>query len=115
VASIVSDAVKSVYQTYVQSLKESGTFTDEAKKCAKEQALNLIEARLTPEMSEYIQSTYGDVGKYLSEAIEATLYDFKTSKGYQVKSESGKPLSKNNLTKSQAQKRLRQVEYFKKK
>jgi hypothetical protein len=39
----------------------------------------------------------------------------KTSKGYQVKSESGKPLSKNNLTKSQAQKRLRQVEYFKKK
>jgi len=77
VASIVSDAVKSVYQTYVQSLKDNGTFTDEAKKCAKEQALSLIEARLTPEMSQFIQSTYGDVGKYLSEAIEATLYDFK--------------------------------------
>ena len=39
----------------------------------------------------------------------------KTKSGYQVKSESGKPLSKPNLTKAQAQKRLAQVERFKKK
>ena len=39
----------------------------------------------------------------------------KTSKGYQVKSESGKNLSKPNLTKKQAEKRLKQVEYFKNK
>ena len=39
----------------------------------------------------------------------------KTKKGYQVKSESGKNLSKPNLTKEQAQKRLRAVEYFKSK
>lgn len=39
----------------------------------------------------------------------------KTKKGYQVKSESGKNLSKPNLTKEQAQKRLKQVEYFKSK
>ena len=38
-----------------------------------------------------------------------------TKHGYQVKSESGKNLSKPNLTKSEAQKRLRQVEYFKNK
>lgn len=37
----------------------------------------------------------------------------KTSQGYQVKSESGKNLSKPNLTKEQAERRLRQVEYFK--
>jgi len=37
----------------------------------------------------------------------------KTSKGYQVKSEKGKNLSKDNLTKEQAKKRLKQVEYFK--
>lgn len=37
----------------------------------------------------------------------------KTSQGYQVKSESGKNLSKPNLSKGQAQKRLQQVEYFK--
>ena len=38
----------------------------------------------------------------------------KTGKGFQVKSESGeKNLSKPNLTKAQAQKRLRQVEFFK--
>lgn len=37
----------------------------------------------------------------------------KTSKGYQVKSESGKNLSKPNLSKADATKRLQQVEYFK--
>ena len=37
----------------------------------------------------------------------------KTAKGYVVKSESGKNLSKPNLSKAAAQKRLAQVEYFK--
>jgi hypothetical protein len=38
----------------------------------------------------------------------------KTGKGYQVKSESGaKNLSKPNLSKKQARKRIAQVEYFK--
>ena len=37
----------------------------------------------------------------------------RTNEGYQVKSEKGKPLSAKNLTKEQAKKRLRQVEYFK--
>ena len=37
----------------------------------------------------------------------------KTSQGHQVKSESGRNLSKPNLSKKQAQKRLKQVEYFK--
>ena len=37
----------------------------------------------------------------------------KTSSGYQVKSQTGKNLSKPNLTKKQAEKRLSQVEYFK--
>ena len=39
----------------------------------------------------------------------------KTPQGYQVTSEQGKPLSKPNLTKQQAEKRLRQVEYLKNK
>lgn len=39
----------------------------------------------------------------------------KTKTGYQVKSEKGKPLSKSNLTKQQAQKRLAQIEYYKNK
>jgi hypothetical protein len=38
-----------------------------------------------------------------------------TKSGYQVKSESGKNLSKPNLTKAEAKKRLAEVEYFKNK
>ena len=37
----------------------------------------------------------------------------KTDKGYQVVSKEGKPLSKPNLSKEAAKKRLGQVEYFK--
>lgn len=37
----------------------------------------------------------------------------KTSKGYKVVSEKGKNLSKDNLSKAAAEKRLAQVEYFK--
>jgi len=37
----------------------------------------------------------------------------KTSQGYKVVSETGKNLSKPNLTKKEAEKRLKQVEYFK--
>ena len=37
----------------------------------------------------------------------------KTPSGYVVKSEKGKNLSKKTLTKEQAVKRLKQVEYFK--
>jgi hypothetical protein len=37
----------------------------------------------------------------------------RTSKGWQVKSEKGKNLSKPDLTKAEAHKRLGQVEYFK--
>ena len=39
----------------------------------------------------------------------------KTSKGYVVKSESGKTLSKPYKTKAQAQRRLNQIEFFKSK
>lgn len=39
----------------------------------------------------------------------------KTSKGYVVKSEKGRVLSRPYPTKQQAQKRLNQIEYFKKK
>lgn len=39
----------------------------------------------------------------------------KTNKGYVVRSETGKPLSKPYATRQQAEKRLRQIEYFKNK
>ena len=37
----------------------------------------------------------------------------KTNTGHQVVSQKGKPLSKPNLTKQEAVKRLKQVEHFK--
>ena len=39
----------------------------------------------------------------------------KTKQGHQVLSENGKPLSKPNLTRKQAEKRLAQIHYYKNK
>ena len=39
----------------------------------------------------------------------------KTNKGYQVRSENGKPLSRTYPTKAQAQASLREIDYFKSK
>ena len=39
----------------------------------------------------------------------------KTKQGHQVRSESGRNLSKPNLTKAQAKKRLAEIHYFKRK
>jgi hypothetical protein len=39
----------------------------------------------------------------------------KSGKGYKVKSEGGKNLSKGGMSKKAAKKRLQQVEYFKRK
>jgi hypothetical protein len=37
----------------------------------------------------------------------------KTKEGYEVTSKSGKKLSKKDLSKGEAEKRLKQIEYFK--
>lgn len=37
----------------------------------------------------------------------------KTKRGYQVVSESGKKMSRDDLTKREAEERLREIEYFK--
>ena len=39
----------------------------------------------------------------------------KSGKGYEVRSESGKRMSKRGISKAAAEKRLEQVEYFKRK
>lgn len=74
---IISNAVKSVFQTYVQSLKDSGTFNEEAQKTALNKALELINGELTTELKTYITDNYGDITTWLTNQIEATIYALK--------------------------------------
>ena len=74
---IITDAVKSVYQTFVESLKAEGKFTKEAQAEAKEKALEIIKSRFTPDIVDYVKENYGDLEAWVNTQIEAVLYNLK--------------------------------------
>lgn len=77
VLNIVTDAAKNIFQTYVESLKKEGKFTQEAQEAAKKKALDIIHSQLTDELKEYIQDNFNDVDSYLKNKLEAVLYSLK--------------------------------------
>lgn len=77
VVNIISNAVKQIYQQFVESLKKEGKFTAEAAEEAKNKAIALIKAQLTAELSEFITSTFGDIDTYITNQIEVALYNLK--------------------------------------
>lgn len=76
---IVTRAVKSTYQTYVESLKNQNMFTEEAQKQALERAKNTVLTQLSKDTQSFIQSNFGDVEGWIQENIESTLYDLKNA------------------------------------
>lgn len=74
---IATNAVKETYQTYVETLKESGTFDKAAQEKAKENCLAKIKEQLAPEAIEYIKSNFGDTKEYLSGLVESIIYTLK--------------------------------------
>lgn len=70
---IITTAVNSVQQTYVDDLKKNGDFTFEAQekalKKATNEALNLMNDKIT----DTIQNNYGDVEQYVIMVIESII------------------------------------------
>ena len=77
VSSVITRAVKATYQTYVQGIKGTDAWTEDAQKKALTDALNTAKSQLTQEAIEQIEKNYGDVDKYLESEVESTLYDLK--------------------------------------
>ena len=74
---IVLDAVRSVFQTYVESLKSSGSFDSQAQSIALGKAKAIIESELTEDLKAFIAESYGDVAGWIGNAIEASIYKLK--------------------------------------
>lgn len=74
---VVASVVKATYQTYVQAIKGSDAWTAEAQKNALQQATEAAQKQLSADAKEYIQANFGDVGAWVQNQIEATLYDLK--------------------------------------
>lgn len=77
IMSLVGDSVKTVYQTYVEALKNENTFTKEAQEKALNDCLTLIKTKCTPDLIEYITENFGDMNEYLKSLIESTIYTLK--------------------------------------
>ena len=67
----VVDCVIATNQTYVDSLKKSGSFDEAAQKEAFNRTMNAIMTILSDDAKEYITEATGDLNNYLTQLIEA--------------------------------------------
>ena len=67
----VVDCVIATNQTYVDSLKKSGSFDEAAQKEAFNRTMNAIMTILSDNAKEYITEATGDLNTYLTQLIEA--------------------------------------------
>ena len=74
---IVTNAVKITFQTYVESLKNSGSFGKDEQLIAFEKAKAIITSELTEDLKTFIVQNYGDLQTWISNQIEATIYKLK--------------------------------------
>lgn len=77
VLELILKVVQSTSQTYVDSLKASGEFNEEAKKKAFNDTKETILALLNEESKEIIQTLYGDIEAWLNVQIEAAVKESK--------------------------------------
>lgn len=69
----INSCVIATNQTYVESLKKQGKFDVEAQKQAFERTTQAVLTILSQEAKDYLANIYGDLDKYISEKIEASV------------------------------------------
>ena len=74
---IVTNVVRTTFQTYVESLKNSGSFGKDEQLIALNKAKQIITSELTEELKAFISENYGDLQAWISNQIEASIYKLK--------------------------------------
>ena len=74
------NAVRSVFQTCVESLKASGNFNKEAQLTALTKAKDIALEQMTDEVKYFITKNYGSVDAWLTTTIESTINLIKNKK-----------------------------------
>ena len=67
----ITQCVIATNQTYVESLKKSGSFDAEAQKEAFRRTYESVMNILTVEAKQYLANIYGDLDKYITSKIES--------------------------------------------
>jgi len=73
ITGIVERAVRTVFQTYVDSLKKSGEFDKVAQIRAYNLAKQEVMVELNQEAKDFISQNYGDINTFIRNQIEATI------------------------------------------
>lgn len=76
---IVTNAVRSVFQTYVETLKKNGTFDKDSQKVALIKAKDDALAQMSDEIKDYITKNYGDLETWITTQIESTINILKNN------------------------------------
>ena len=71
--TIVTNAVRSVFQTYVESLKAEGKFDAQSQSVALTKAKDIALKQMSEETKNFIVTNYGDINNWLITQIEATI------------------------------------------
>jgi lipopolysaccharide export LptBFGC system permease protein LptF len=71
--NVISQAVATVSQTYVDGLKKDGIFDIDAQKKAFEMSKDKIYKLLTTDTLQAVQNNYGDVDEWIVTKIEETI------------------------------------------
>lgn len=74
----ISNAVIATTQTYVETLKKQGAFTEEAQKIAFTKTYEAVMTMLTDEAVKYITTLVGDLETYVTNKIETEVKLTKT-------------------------------------
>lgn len=77
--TIVTNAVRAVFQTYVESLKAEGKFDAQSQSVALTKAKEIALKQMSEEVKNYIITHYGDLNAWLGNQIEATINLLKNS------------------------------------
>lgn len=72
--------VNAVNQTYVDSLKEQGTFDKAAQEEAFKRVYESVILSLSEEAYSYLENAFGDLQTYITDQIEAAVKKYKLPK-----------------------------------
>lgn len=71
--NIVLNAVRAVFQTYVEALKKEGQFDKHSQETALRKAVEIALSQMNDDVKEYIKSSYGDLELWVTTQIEVSI------------------------------------------
>lgn len=71
--SIVLNAVRTVTQTYVDTLKANGSFNKDAQLVALNKAKDIALSQMSSDVIDFINANFGDVQLWITNQIEASI------------------------------------------